>query len=156
MRSITISFAALLAGATLEGQGPPSRAIDLSGWWTTIFHEDSLERGPGPELADYGGFPINEAGRLWALSYSPSRVTLRHHQCDGYVTAYQVRAIGNARAWEERDPHTQRLIAVHWYDQTFEGHRTIWMDGRPHPPAYAPHTWMGFSTGTFVGNALMV
>jgi cyclase len=156
MRSITISFAALLAGATLGGQGPPSRAIDLSGWWTTIFHEDSLERGPGPELADYGGFPINEAGRLWALSYSPSRVTLRHHQCDGYVTAYQVRAIGNARAWEERDPHTQRLIAVHWYDQTFEGHRTIWMDGRPHPPAYAPHTWMGFSTGTFVGNALMV
>jgi glyoxylase-like metal-dependent hydrolase (beta-lactamase superfamily II) len=83
-------------------------------------------------------------------------VTLRHHQCDGYVTAYQVRAIGNARAWEERDPHTQRLIAVHWYDQTFEGHRTIWVDGRPNPPAYAPHTWMGFSTGTFVGNALMV
>jgi len=32
----------------------------------------------------------------------------------------------------------------------------IWMDGRPHPPAYAPHTWMGFSTGRFVGNALEV
>ena len=30
------------------------------------------------------------------------------------------------------------------------------MDGRPHPPAYAPHTWMGFSTGRFVGNALEV
>ena len=28
------------------------------------------------------------------------------------------------------------------------------MDGRPHPPAYAPHSWMGFSTGRFVGNAL--
>ena len=38
-----------------------------------------------------------------------------------------------------------------WYNQTFEGHRTIWMDGRPHPPAWAPHTWMGFSTGRFVG-----
>jgi cyclase len=157
MRSITITFGTLLAAGVVMGQQqPPSRAIDLSGWWTTIFHEDSLERGGGPELVDYAGFPINEAGRLWALSYSPSRVTLRHHQCDGYVAAYQVRAIGNARAWEERDPHTQRLIAVHWYDQTFEGHRTIWVDGRPHPPAYAPHTWMGFSTGTFVGNALMV
>ena len=59
----------------------------------------------------------------------------------------QFARIGNARTWEERDPHTQRLIAIHWYNQTFEGHRVIWMDGRPHPPAYAPHTWMGFSTG---------
>ena len=63
---------------------------------------------------------------------------------------------GNARAWEERDPHTQRLVSIHWYNQTFEGHRTIWMDGRPHPPAWAPHTWMGFSTGRFVGQALEV
>ena len=46
--------------------------------------------------------------------------------------------------------------AVHWFNQTFEGKRTIWMDGRTHPPAYAPHSWMGFSTGRFVGNALMV
>ena len=119
-------------------------------------HEDAMERGAGPELGDYGGFPINEAGRLFALSYDASRVTLRHHQCDGYVAPYSVRSIGNARAWEERDPHTQRLLAIHWYNQTFEGHRTIWMDGRPHPPAYAPHTWMGFSTGRFVGNALEV
>ena len=115
-----------------------------------------MERGAGPELGDYGGFPINEAARLFALSYDASRVTLRHHQCDGYVAPYSIRSIGNARAWEERDPHTQRLIAIHWYNQTFEGHRTIWMDGRPHPPAYAPHTWMGFSTGRFVGQALEV
>jgi cyclase len=119
-------------------------------------HEDALERGGGPEIGDYGGFPINESARLFALSYSASRVTLRHHQCDGYVAPYSVRSIGNARAWEERDLHTQRLIAIHWYNQTFEGHRTIWMDGRPHPPAYAPHSWMGFSTGRFVGNALEV
>jgi glyoxylase-like metal-dependent hydrolase (beta-lactamase superfamily II) len=30
------------------------------------------------------------------------------------------------------------------------------MDGRPHPPAYAPHTWSGFSTGEWVGNTLKV
>jgi cyclase len=144
------------AGPAPGGQGRPSPAFDMSGYWTSPMHEDALERGPGPETADYGGFPINEAGRLFALSYNVSRVTLRHHQCDAYVTAYQVRATGNAGAWEERDPHTHRLIAIHWYNQTFEGRRTIWMDGRPHPPAYAPHTWMGFSTGTFVGNALVI
>jgi cyclase len=143
-------------GPPPAGPGRPSPGFDMSGYWTAAMHEDALERGGGPETADYGGFPINEAARLFALSYNVSRVTLRHHQCDGYVAAYSVRSIGNARAWEERDPHTQRLIAIHWYNQTFEGHRTIWMDGRPHPPAYAPHTWVGFSTGTFVGNALVI
>src|SRR5438093_1287361 len=29
-------------------------------------------------------------------------------------------------------------------------------DGRPHPPAYAPHTFAGFSTGTYEGNILTV
>ena len=147
-------------GIRIGGQAPapagPAPGFDMSGYWTAAMHEDALERGAGPELADYGGFPINEAGRLFALSYNASRVTLREHQCDGYVAPYSVRSIGNARGWEERDPHTQRLIAIHWYNQTFEGHRVIWMDGRPHPPAYAPHTWMGFSTGRFVGNALEV
>jgi glyoxylase-like metal-dependent hydrolase (beta-lactamase superfamily II) len=153
------TVALLNAGALLAqpgGRTPPSPGIDFSGMWGPALHEDSLERGAGSEIADYGGFPLNEAGRLWALSYDPSRVTLRHHQCDGYAVPYQMRALGNARGWEERDPHTQRLIAIHWWEQTFEGHRVIWMDGRPHPPAWAPHTWMGFSTGQFVGNALVV
>jgi glyoxylase-like metal-dependent hydrolase (beta-lactamase superfamily II) len=136
-----------------SGQSP---AIDLSGYWTPALHEDLMERGAGSEIADYGGFPLNEAGRLWALSYDPSRVTLRQHQCEAYVTPYQMRALGNFRIWEERDPHTQRLMAIHIWAQTTEGHRVIWMDGRPHPPAWAPHTFRGFSTGRFTGSALVV
>ena len=34
--------------------------------------------------------------------------------------------------------------------------RPIFMDGRPHPPAYAPHTWTGFSTGEWIGSTLKV
>ena len=30
------------------------------------------------------------------------------------------------------------------------------MDGRPHPPEYAAHTWQGFSTGRWEGNVLVV
>ncbi len=30
------------------------------------------------------------------------------------------------------------------------------MDGRPHPPDYAPHTWQGFSTGVWDGNMLTI
>jgi glyoxylase-like metal-dependent hydrolase (beta-lactamase superfamily II) len=144
------------APAPAGADAPSGPAIDISGYWTPTMNEDGMERGGGSELHDYGGFALNEAGRLWALSYDPSRVTLRHHQCDAYVTPYQMRATGNFRAWEERDPHTQRLVAIHWWAQVTEGHRVIWMDGRPHPPAWAPHTFRGFSTGTFVGPTLVV
>jgi cyclase len=151
-------------GATIAAQAPPfpaaatgpAPAIDLSGYWAAPLHEDFMERGAGSEIADYGGFPLNEAGRLWALSYDPSRVTLRHHQCEAYVTPYQMRALGNFRIWEERVPHSQELIAIHLWAQTTEGHRIIWMDGRPHPPAWARRTFRGFSTGRFEGNALVV
>jgi len=139
--------------ATAPTEAPP---VDLTGYWTPPMHEDALERGGGSELGDYAGFALNEAGRLWALSYDPSRVTLRHHQCDAYVAPYQMRATGNFHVWEERDPHFHRLVAVHVWGQTTEGHRVIWMDGRPHPPAWAPHTFRGFSTGKFVGNVLVV
>jgi hypothetical protein len=30
------------------------------------------------------------------------------------------------------------------------------MDGRPHPPDYAAHTWQGFSTGHWEGSTLVV
>jgi glyoxylase-like metal-dependent hydrolase (beta-lactamase superfamily II) len=34
--------------------------------------------------------------------------------------------------------------------------RPIYLDGRPHPPGYAPHSWTGFSTGEWVGDTLVV
>ena len=71
---ICVSLA--LLSATLFGQqptAPPAPAIDLSGYWSPVMHEDAFERGAGNEIADYGGFPLNEAGRLFALSYDPSR-----------------------------------------------------------------------------------
>ena len=154
----------LLLCVSVNGQAPQiptanpgqTPAVDLSGYWSPVLHEDLMERGAGSELGDYGGFPVNEAGRLWALSYDPSRVTLRHHQCEAYLAPYQMRALGNFRIWEEREEHTQRLLAIHIWAQTTEGHRIVWMDGRPHPPAWAPRTFRGFSTGQFIGHSLVV
>ena len=51
------------------------------------------------------------------------------------------------RIWEERDSASQQLIAIHTHHFAWGTERTIWMDGRPHPPDYALHTAMGFSTG---------
>src|SRR5690242_17013468 len=51
-------FAVLAISTVLYGQGrgPAAFNIDLAGMWTPPLHEDALERGNGPELADYGGF----------------------------------------------------------------------------------------------------
>lgn len=135
---------------------PAFAQIDLSGVWAPITHEDQPERGPGPELVDFGGLPINEAARQWALSWDPSRLSLPEHQCQVHTVAYIHRGPLRLRVWEEKDPQTQQLIAIRMYSSTYEQNRTIWMDGRPHPPDYAAHTWMGFSTGVWEGNILTV
>ncbi len=63
----------------------------------------------------------------------------------------------NLRIWEERDPQSQRVIAIKKYISTYEQNRTIWMDERAASIAeYAAHTWMGFSTGKWEGDMLTV
>jgi hypothetical protein len=130
--------------------------VDLTGTWNPQFVEDQPERIPGPELVDYVGIPINDFARKWALAWDPDRLGLQEHQCQVHTAAYIYRGPLTLRIWEERDPITQSLIAVRQYTSTFEQNRTIWMDGRPHPPEYAAHTWMGFSTGKWDGNILTV
>jgi len=163
MRTFAYALAAL-AGAALvvvpvAGQNVPSPAapgMDLAGYWNNVFHQDPGLGTGGGMLVDYGGIPINEAARIYALSWDASRMTVRQQQCPGYVIPYFYYAPQSYRFWEERDPITQELIAIKMYTQTSEQTRTIWMDGRPHPPAYAPHTWTGFSTGMWEGHILKV
>jgi hypothetical protein len=130
--------------------------VDLSGSWAPILHEDQPERIPGPELVDFLGLPINDAARTFALSWDASRLTLPEHQCQVHVAPYIHRGPLNMRMWEVKDEQSQRIIALREYISTYEQNRTIWMDGRPHPPENAPHTWMGFSTGRWDGNILNV
>jgi hypothetical protein len=146
----------LLLGIGLLCGGPAFAQLDLTGIWSPVFHEDQPERIPGPELADFLGLPINDAARQWALAWDPSRLTAPEHQCQVHTVAYMYRGPLLLRVWEERDPQTQELIAIRQYISNYEQNRTIYMDGRPHPPAWAAHTWMGFSTGKWEGNILTV
>ncbi|PYS26497.1 MAG: hypothetical protein DMG11_19685 [Acidobacteria bacterium] len=51
---------ALLVMAVLSA--PASAQILLSGNWMSVrTHEDEQDRGPGPDLGDYLGIPINRA-----------------------------------------------------------------------------------------------
>jgi hypothetical protein len=60
------------------------------------------------------------------------------------------------RVWNVVDPTTAQVVAIRKRGTWMEPERTIWLDGRPHPPAAAPHTWQGFSTGRWEGNMLTV
>ncbi len=136
---------------------PVSAQVMLAGNWIPYrTHEDEQDRGPGPDLGDYLGMPINDAARFFADSWDASRLTLQEHQCRVHVAPYIYHGPLNLRIWEEKDPETQQVIAIKNYISTYEQTRTIWMDGRPHPSLYAPHTFMGFSTGRWEGNHLVV
>jgi len=135
---------------------PAAAQVDLSGMWAPIFHEDQVERIPGPDVGDYAGLPINDALRMRADSWDASLLTLPEHQCKPHPSTYGFRGVGNLRITTQVDDKTQSIIKLHTHIQWQEQRRDIWMDGRPHPPDYAAHTWQGFSTGTWEGNVLVV
>jgi glyoxylase-like metal-dependent hydrolase (beta-lactamase superfamily II) len=135
---------------------PAAAQIDLSGMWAPIFHEDQVERIPGPDVGDYAGLPINEAGRWRAETWDASLLTLPEHQCKPHPSTYGFRGVGNLRITTTIDDATQRIVKLNTHIQWQEQRREIWMDGRPHPPEYAAHTWQGFSTGHWDGEVLVV
>ena len=128
---------------------------DLSGEWAGHLYEDLAYRGPGAEIGEYLGLPINEAARMKADSWDAAVFTLPERQCIPFAVDHGL-TIGNLRIIKEVDPETQGLIAWHVHAEYQAQDRTIWMDGRPHPPAWAPHTWQGFSTGRWEGPVLTV
>jgi len=135
---------------------PAWAQLDPTGEWAPRFHEDQPERIPGPEIGDYLGLPINDAARLRADVWDASLLTLPEHQCKPHPSDYAWRGPANLRIWKEVDRETQKLVAYHTHISWQAPERTIWMDGRPHPPDYAAHTWQGFSTGKFEGDMLTV
>jgi len=128
---------------------------DQAGGGIFGFQEEFLDRGGGPDLGDYAGLPINDALRYKASLYSPSWLTVPEHQCLPHPATYQYRSPGGLSIVKEYDPATQRLSAYHFYG-SYGLERTVWMDGRPHPPANARHTYEGFSTGRWEGNRLAI
>jgi hypothetical protein len=111
---------------------------------------------PGDVQGDFTGVPLNDAARRYAEAFDVTRVAVLEHQCQPYNVAHIYRGPLQFRLWEEKDPATQEIIAYKQYLGTYMQRRTIWMDGRAHPPDYALHTFMGFSTGEWHGDILTV
>lgn len=134
---------------------PTFGQAELSGQWGARMHEDQPERGQGPEVGEYQGLPINEANRRRADSWNASLWTVPEHQCIPHPSDYGPNFSG-LRIWKEVDEVTSEVVAYRTEIAWMTPRRTIWMDGRPHPPAHAAHTWQGFSTGVWNGDMLTV
>jgi len=155
-RSITyhalkaVGLAALIATAALPA-GPVHAQIDLSGYWARQGQTDNVD---AREPVDLLGMPLNEDGRAKALSYNIASLSVTERQCQMYPPFYLVDGAFGLDISRVQDPITQKLVAWKidgWIDR---GVTMIWMDGRPHPSQYAPHTHGGFTTGKWEGNTL--
>ncbi len=147
-------FVLALAAVTLAGSRPAAqggRPPDIAGEWRVDNAED-----PGqPPLADYHGIAFNEAGRLRADTTPESIWGTPEYQCRPHSAPHQWRGVGGARILKEQDHLTREVRAYH-VQHMRSLDRPIFMDGRPRPPAYAPHSWTGFSTGEWIGHTLKV
>ena len=128
--------------------------MDLAGNWAAKAHQDWQERGPGPEVVDYLGIPINDEARTVALSYMASQLSLPERQCLYYTPQYVVIGPQGFKIWADFDPVTGKVLAWKVGAAIDRSVLTIWMDGRPHPAKDAPHTFDGFTTGEWEGNVL--
>ena len=140
----------------LLGAAPAFAQINFVGEWTGRYHEDQPDRVPGEEPGDFSGVPLNEAARLFGDSWDVARHSVLEHQCAPYTLPYMFFGPNQFRIWQEHHQDTQELVAIRMHLGTYQQERTISMDGRAHPAEYAPHTYMGFSTGVWNGDTLTI
>ena len=153
--NLTVTRSGIVA-AWLLGAVPVFAQINFVGEWAGRYHEDQPDRVPGEEPGDFSGVPLNEAARLFGDSWDVARHSVLEHQCAPYTLPYMFFGPNQFRIWQEHNQDTQELVAIRMHMGTYQQERTIWMDGRPHPPDYAPHTFMGFSTGVWNGDILTI
>jgi glyoxylase-like metal-dependent hydrolase (beta-lactamase superfamily II) len=154
---LSLVAAMLLASRGSAQPGRPQTPPDIAGEWRLENHEEPGQLGAlgQPPLGDYLGIPFNEAGRQRADTTPESIWGTPEYQCRPHSAPHQWRGLGGARILKEQDPLTREVSAYHiQFMRSLD--RPVFMDGRPHPPAWAPHTWTGFSTGAWVGNTLKI
>jgi glyoxylase-like metal-dependent hydrolase (beta-lactamase superfamily II) len=155
-RLLLLGVAMLVSAPVFFAQGGPARpqiAPDIAGEWR--LENNEADTTAQPPLGDYLGIPFNDAGRMRADTTAESIWGTPEYQCRPHSAPHQWRGLGGARILKEQDP-LSRDVRVYHIQFMRSLDRPIFMDGRPHPPAWAPHSWTGFSTGEWIGNTLKV
>src|ERR1700686_2984401 len=151
IRRATMAGALVLLATTLLSV-PAYAQMEFSGEWTTVQDEDNTGN---PYVGEFLGIPMSRAGSLRAQAWNASLYTLPEWQCRPHGAMYISRGPSQVRIWKEVDPVSRETMAYH-----AEWLRSIdnpyYMDGRPRPAENATHTWGGFSTAVWEGDALKI
>ncbi len=138
-------------GVVALSAAPVSAQVDLTGTWQRVAQNDN---GFSREPVDLLGMPLSADGRAKAVSYDIAALSATERQCQMYPPFYALVGPFPLQFVMVPDPVTQKLLAwkiLGWGDRD---ETVIWMDGRPHPSKYAPHSHGGFTTGTWEGDTL--
>lgn len=159
MRAWLLACAALIAS-------PAAAQADLSGFWGPDFATPARDQALLDKLPDdavlvedtgVAEFPRGEFGGLdptpqaleHAELWQPEHDMTIQRVCLVPSIVYSIQGPFPFEVLQARD------VIVFKYEY-FDQVRTIFMDGRAHPPADAPHSKMGFSTGRWDGPELVV
>jgi hypothetical protein len=141
-------FAAPMLADAQRGQGPPAApptaraaaAIDLTGTWVSVIHEDWWLRMVTPRKGDYTHLSLTPAARKVADAWDPAKDEAAGEQCKGYGGAAITRLPGRLRiSWQ--DDNTMKLEYEAGSQTRLFHFRTR---GSAAPPA-GPPSWQGLS-----------
>ena len=170
MRSRSLLFAALAAVVVL--MAPPARAAarapahpDLSGFWelaadtppdpgltakvapgTVMLHDTGATELP---RGDFGGLQLKPAAVAAAKAWDPKQDLTVAKACSPPSIIYAMQGPFPMEVYQGTE---LVVFKLEYYDMV----RIIFLDGRPHPPADAPHSKTGHSIGHWEGDTLVV
>jgi hypothetical protein len=138
---------------------------DLSGFWdldARVPRDAPLMKKIGPNTAvlddtgpvefprgEYGGLKLKQSGRDAADKWDPKQDLTVAKVCQPPSIIYAMQGPFPVRIDQGRDII---VIRLQYYDMV----RIVFMDGRAHLPAAAPHTKVGDSVGHWEGDTLVV
>jgi hypothetical protein len=138
---------------------------DFSGYWGAGRAFRAAEKDPRPlppdtvlltdagapelPIGSFGGLRVKPAALAAALKWKPADEMTLAKACQPPSLVYTMQGPFPM----EIDQATELIVMrLEYYDLV----RVIYLDGRGHPPADAPHTKMGHSIGRFEGSTLVV
>ena len=165
MRALTLLSVAAAVLLSLSLSAQRATRPDLSGYWGAGRAFRASEKDPrplppntvlltdagAPELAigTFGGLKVKPAALAAAQKWKPADEMTLAKACQPPSLVYTMQGPFPM----EIDQATELIVMRLEYYDLF---RVIYLDGRGHPPADAPHTKMGHSTGRFEGSTLVV
>jgi hypothetical protein len=155
----------LLGIALLALPAPALAEPDFTGFWNLAF-----EGTPDPALIaklppdtvviedtgvvefpedEYGGLKLKPEALAHAQAWQPADEMALSRVCLPPSIVYAIQGPFPFEVFQ-----TPQLIVIKY--EYFDQHRLVFMDGRAHPPADAPHSKMGHSTGRWDGDELVI